>query len=267
MTLQIFYFVNFDYYSARDHQHKENNNIIISMSSKDNNNSLFEAFEKEINDESYYQNAIKKLNKEIAPEIQEYLIKVYEHEIKELDDIKQMHIKNHQDNNNNNNNDKDDDENKRQQQIIKVEQNIQKSKQLLKKTKERFSLNDWLQNDNESKIKNSTNPTPQQQLKYKNKNGIKFNDPPPLNENNIGSIILNNMHQTITDNVTKIHQNWEQFRLQYYSVNNDDHPQIIELWKHYNALCNLIQVPKSERISISINEKNSTLSLTIPFEQ
>ena len=97
------------------------------------NNSLFRTFEQEINDDTYYENAIQKLHKEIAPEIQEYLIKVYQHQIIKLNQIKQMHIKNGS---------KDD------KNIVKIEQNIERSKQLLEKTKQRFSLKEWLANNN-----------------------------------------------------------------------------------------------------------------------
>ena len=102
------------------------------MSSLPDNNSLFQSFKEEINDDTYHQNGIKKLHKEIAPEIHQYLIKIYQHQIIKLKEIKQMHIKNHS---------KDD-------KTIRVKQNIERSKQLLKKTKERFSLNEWLGNAN-----------------------------------------------------------------------------------------------------------------------
>ena len=78
-------------------------------------------------------------------------------------------------------------------------------------------MKEWLENDNdannnegkedESQSQNQ-NPTGRQQPLKKNKNGITLNDPPPLNKNNICSIILNKMHQTITDMVTETHQNY-----------------------------------------------------------
>ena len=110
------------------------------MCSSQDNNSLFQAFEEEINDDSYYQKAIKKLHKEIAPEIQQYLIKIHQHEIIKLNEIKQMHIKNQSPD----------------YEIITVEQNIQRSKQLLEKIKERFSLNEWLGNANDDNNSNKS---------------------------------------------------------------------------------------------------------------
>lgn len=116
----------------------------MSSTSSQDNNSLFQQFEEQINDDSYYQKAIEKLHKEIAPEIQQYLIKIHQHQILKLNEMKQMHIKNQSPDH----------------KIIKVEQNIERNKQLLAKIQEKFSVNEWLRNgydnnkNNKSQIQN-----------------------------------------------------------------------------------------------------------------
>ena len=65
--------------------------------------------------------------------MQQSFIKVYPHQIIKLDEMKQMHLSDHNNNNTDNHrNNKDDKTHKReQQQIMRVEQNVQRSKQLL----------------------------------------------------------------------------------------------------------------------------------------
>ena len=136
-------------------------------------------------DEVYYQDAIEKFKKKIDPDIQQCRIALKQHEIESLQKIKQMHKNN---------------DNKRQQ-MMNLKQELAKTKN------KRFVLPEWLGNDEKAERLRQQSLEKNENERQQKTKTITFNNPPTFNKKNICSIILNNMHETITDMVTETQQN------------------------------------------------------------